>query len=204
MVIAGTSAAPDGQMGMVGRSAAAASDGNETLIAGIGVALPLSGHLLSAELAAWLAKCPDRSGLCAALKDHAWQVARHKCGGCGDEFARRWLRFDITTPPSDQDKLICSDCCDKIAEEYKDGTVGDPSYRVPAWPASASQDHVPAPKLEHGSIIDRKTNKPIGIVRGYNERSHFADLVSLFALPGCQEPGSLDPGYFVVPLPDAS
>ncbi len=101
----------------------------------LSLALQVDASELSAELASWLERCPNVERFADIIRECAWLNQDSCCAQCSEEYVRKDLRFDESTPCGNIDNLICRECW----ELFSDGTVWNPSYRPPHWIRSLAQ-----------------------------------------------------------------
>lgn len=152
------------------------------------------GGGISPALAAWMSECPDFASFQAALQEYMWMNKKVGCYECGEKYFNKDLRYDEAGPCGDPSKLICRTCW----EIWNEGTMGDPEYRPPPWPAKLDR-HTKPSQLVNGAIFHPKTKTFVGRVEGYNKRGHFATRVILNGMEDSAEGGPLDPDCVVVP-----
>src|SRR5579872_4887662 len=102
---------------------------------------------ISQETKAWLSTCPNPEEFKQALQAYTWLSTVVPCAECGEDFARHELRRDEAGPCSDGQALICRGCW----EQWEDGTVGDPDFRPPPFPAKLDISTMPK-SLPSGEI----------------------------------------------------
>jgi hypothetical protein len=127
------------------------------------------------------------------MQRYAWLRKKTDCGNCGEPFQRHEMRYDEANPCSDGSSLTCRICWDSLNE----GTMGDPDYRPPLWPAMI-QDEAEVSVAFNGMLRDSKTKNVVGRVQGFNPKTRFAQRVTLFAFPDEGEHGTIDPADEVV------
>tara|TARA_R100001163_G_C5067382_1_gene206461 strand:- start:1998 stop:2255 length:258 start_codon:yes stop_codon:yes gene_type:complete len=85
------------------------------------------------------------------------------------------MRYDQANPCGDPEELICKG----IWDSYAEGTLGDPSYRLPIWPSSWDQD-IDNLKLIDGKIMRKSDNAHIGNVNITLINKIKIDIITLY------------------------
>jgi hypothetical protein len=172
------------------------------------------GAVLSPDMTAWLAACPNPATVQAMLRLHMWLETPVRCLECGENetgegepMRRKDLRWDTVGPFCTGTELICRSCWDMFCEP----TLARPKRRQTPWP-----DHLDVRGGQdltyRGQVrlkLDASGQAPgpvIGTVRQYNPAGHTGKVI-LFAMQEhdrkngietCEELGSLDPDWEVV------
>lgn len=154
------------------------------------------GH--SQEMRAWFAKCPNPGELSKIIADIKWMENKVNCESCGEKKRRKNMRWNRANPAVSDNELICKSCWEGWQEGCKDdGTMGNPTWRVPPWPAQLDRYAMESDCVESGVLLHSKSDEKswvrIGQVKEYCPRSHIAQLVTLDSQPDNAETGSLDP-----------
>lgn len=148
------------------------------------MSLTLSKVKLTPELAQWASQCPDTEALAFHIATAIFKEGTESCFECGEETARKELRFDESYFCSGE--LICKHCW----EFHDEGTPARPTFKSPPWPDSLDMSQW-RPKLK-GVIYNKITNHAIGTVTDYNPQLH-RGYVSFFGDSLCAEYGDLEP-----------
>lgn len=124
-----------------------------------------------------------------------WLDKEVECCNCGEEYKRHMLRWDQTSPISMPGNLCCKECWEGYKELMShDGTVGDPSFRVPEWPEILDLRNGPPQRCVSGIIYCN--GKRIGRVKNYLPKAHYG-YVTLDEFPKDAEYGTLEPHWMV-------
>lgn len=153
---------------------------------------------LSPETQTWLSKCPKAEETFQLFDTIFYNLSDFYCGSCDKKVKRKDLRLNECVPWT-ADSLWCQPCWEKTAKEYAvDGSVGDPDFRSSPWPVRQRQLRNMKILLYDGDLMESKTKKIYGWVKGYNPLRRDAQRVCITGLEDEAEPGTIDPDSEVI------